>query len=116
MRKLKLYGVKKGDTHYVYHIEKSERFLEQFRDFLHSLGFTKLSTAIELLKLLGDSDNNYSARKYSDELYLDQYFYFENKQYRIDVFFGKDKVLVSIFSSAKDQNKINKLIMEFCDF
>lgn len=116
MKKLKLYGAKKEDNHCVYHIEKSELFLGQFREFLHSLGFKKLETAIELLKLLGDSDNNYSARKYSDELYQDKYFYFENKNYKVDVFFGRERVIVSIFLTTKDQIKINNLIMDFCEF
>jgi len=115
MKKLKLYRIKKGETHNVFHIEKNEGFLEYFREFLHALGFKKHTTAIELLKLLGDSDDNYSGKKYSDELYQDKYFYFENEEFKIDVFFGKERVIVSIFTSSDNQNKITKLMMKFCE-
>lgn len=116
MKKLKLYGIKKGKTHNVFHIKKDEIFLESFRDFLYELGFKKYITAIELLKLLGDSDNNYSAKKYSNKLYQDKYFYFENKEFKIDVFFGKEIIIVSIFTSSDNQEKLTKLIMNFCKF
>ena len=69
---------------------------------------------MELLKLLGDSDDNYSAKKYSDELYQDKYFYFENEEFKIDVFFGKERVIVSIFTSSDEQEKVTKLMMKFC--
>lgn len=115
MKKLKLYCIKKGETHNVFHIEKNETFLEYFREFLHKLGFKKNTTSIELLKLLGDSDNNYSLKPYSNKLYQDEYFYFENKGFKIDVFFGKEKVIVSIFTSSDNQNKITRLIMKFCE-
>jgi len=115
MKKLKLYGIKKGETHNVFQIEKNESFLEYFRESLHELGFKKHTTAIELLKLLGDSDDNYSAKKYSDELYQDKYFYFENEEFKIDVFFGKERVIVSIFTSSDNQQKLTSLIMKFCE-
>ena len=115
MKKLKLYGIKKGETHNVFQIEKGESFLEYFREFLHKLGFEKHTTAIELLKLLGDSDDNYSAKKYSDKLYQDKYFYFESKEFKIDVFFGKERVIVSIFTSSDNQQKLTKLMMKFCE-
>jgi hypothetical protein len=116
MKKLKLYGFIKGEKHSVFYIEKNEIFLEHFRAFLHKLGFKRQDTAKELLSLLGDSDNNYSNKKYSNKLYQDKYFYFENKDYKIDLFFGKNKVIVSIFNSTKNQNKINKLINQFVEF
>jgi hypothetical protein len=115
VKKLKLYMIKKSETHSVFHIEKNESFLEYFREFLHKLGFKKHITAIELLKLLGDSDDNYSAKKYSNKLYQDKYFYFENEKFKIDVFFGKEVVIVSIFTPSNNQNKITKLMMKFCE-
>ncbi|MEA3329412.1 MAG: hypothetical protein U9Q06_01585 [Nanoarchaeota archaeon] len=116
MKKLKLYAIKKEKTHNVFHIEKDESFLKHFRNFLHKLGFKQGETAIELLKLLGDLDDNYSARKYSDKLYQDKFFYFENKDFKIDLFFGKEIIIVSIFTLLDNQKKIMNLILEFCDF
>lgn len=115
MKKLKLYGIVKGKKHNVFYIEKNEIFIEKFREVLHALGFDKRITAQELLKLLGNSDNNYSAKKYSNELYQDKYFYFENENYKIDVFFGKDRIIVSIFTLVDNQSEITRLISEFCE-
>ena len=42
-------------------------------------------------------------------------FYFENKNFKIDVFFGKERVIVSIFTTSDHQNKITELIMKFCE-
>ena len=114
MKKLKLYGIKKGKTHNVFQIEKGASFLEYFREFLYKLGFEKGSTT-ELIKLLGGPDDNYSARKYSNKLYQDKYFYFENKEYKISVFFGKERIIVSIFTLSDSQQKITKLITKFCE-
>ncbi len=116
MKKLELYGLSKGGNHSVYYIEKRKIFLEYFREFLHKLGFKKHITATELLRLLGDSDNNYSAKKYSSKLYQDKYFYFDNKEYKIDVFFGKSQIIVSIFSVSDKQEEITNKFFEFCDF
>ena len=114
MEYLKLYELKKSEKHCIFHIEKHKIFLEKFRSFLHNLGFSKLDTAKELLSLMGDSDNNYSAKEYSNELYQDNYFYFENDDYKIDVFFGKDKVIISIFTELDKQTEIMEQINKFC--
>lgn len=113
--KLKLYRLKKSENHCVFYIEKNKIFLEGFRDFLHDLGFSRLDTAKELLCLMGDSDNNYSAKKYSSELYRDEYFYLENKEYKINIFFGKERVIVSIFTESDKQQKIMNQINKFCE-
>ena len=114
MTKLKLYAFKKSENHCVFHIEKHKIFLEKFREFLHNLGFSQLDTAEELLRLMGDSDNNYSERKYSNKLYQDEYFYFENNEYKAEVFFGKDKVIISIFTELDKQKEIMEQINKFC--
>jgi hypothetical protein len=116
MKKLKLYRLKKGETHSVFYIQKHENFLKCFQKFLFALGFEGWIVNKELLRLLGDVDNNYGLRKYSDKLYQDEYFYFESKQYKIDVFFGKKKIIVSIFTLCDKQKEISDLIFKFCDF
>lgn len=116
MKRLKIYALKKGETHNIFYLEKNKLFLDKFTGFLVKLGFEKYFTNMELLSLLGELENNYSERKYSKKLYEDKYFYFENKCYKIDLFFGKEKIILSIFTSSDKQNEIMKLIEEFCDF
>lgn len=115
MAKLKLYGVKKSEKHNVFHIEKDEILLEKFRECLRNLGVKSYKTA-DILSLLGDSDDNYQKRKYSNKLYQDKYFYFENEEFKIDVFFGKERVIVSIFTESDKQEEIMKQINKFCVF
>ena len=115
MKKLKLYSLRKGENHSVFHIEKDESFLQFFRGFLHALGFLKHVTAEGVLVLLGDVDDNFSARKYSSELYQDKYVYFEDEELKIDLFFGKERVILSIFSSSDQQERIINLLLEFCE-
>jgi hypothetical protein len=114
--KLELYGLKKSENHSIFHIEKHKIFLERFREFLHNLGFSEGDTANELLSLMGDVDNNYSAKKYSNKLYQDEYFYFKNKEYKIEIFFGKEKIIISIFTKSNKQQEIMKEIDKFCTF
>jgi len=116
MKKLKLYGIRKGERHNVFHIEKDEGFLKSFGDFLFGLGFDKMKIVRELFRPLGDFENNYSKKKYSDDLYQDEYFYFENKEFDVDIFFGKDKIIVSIFTRVDYQQKIMDEILKFCYF
>ncbi len=113
MEKLKLFGVTKAPTHVVYNIEKKQLFLEYFREFLHTLDFSKVESA-KLLSLLGDSDDNYSARSYSDKLYQDVYFYFEKNEYKLDIFFGKARIIVSIFTKENRQQELTEKILHIC--
>lgn len=113
MEKLRLYGLKKSEKHNVFYIEKGKIFLEKFRECLHNLGFKSHET-IDILSLLGDADDNYQKRKYSNKLYQDEYFYFENNEYKVEVFFGKDKVIISIFTESDKQEEIMKQINKFC--
>lgn len=116
MKKLRLYGLIKSEARNVFIIEKKKIFLDNFVKFLEALNFDRISIVTELFKLMGSSDDNYSAKKYSNKLYEDEFFYFENKKYKVDLFFGKNKIILSIFTSSDDQKKITQLIMNFCKF
>ena len=103
--KIKIVGLKKSANHNYFIANKEEAFLENFRKFLHNIGFQKSESA-KLLSPLGDTDNNYSAEKYNSRLYEDKYFYLSSENYSIDVFFGRIKVIVSIFSKTDRQREI----------
>ena len=102
---LKVFSITKSDYHYSFAIEKKRKALDDLRKFLHNLGFPSHTTTLILLPL-GDIDNNYSAQKYCSSLYEDKYFYLYNKEYKIDIFSGKKKIIVSIFTKSNKQNQI----------
>ncbi|MCW8966660.1 MAG: hypothetical protein OQK82_08260 [Candidatus Pacearchaeota archaeon] len=112
MRKPKILECNKSPLHNVFIVEKNKNVLKSIRDFLHSLDFKSHET-IKLLYLLGDSDDNYSKKEYSAELYEDRYFNFSKKSIKIEVFFGNKKVALSIFTNKNIQNK---LLNNFCHF
>ena len=113
---LKLYGLSKTDNHFVVIIEKNELFLTKARDFLKKLGFKESDVSMDLMTLMGDPEDNYSKRPYSSKLYQDKYFYFVNKEYKVEIFFGKNRIIVSIFAKKNKQDKLSKMIFEFCKF
>ena len=113
---LTLYGLSKTEKHFVAIIGKNKLAITKLRDFLIKLGFNEFDVSLDLMTLMGEPENKYSKRPYSSKLYQDKYFYFENKEYKTDIFFGKNKVIVSIFTKKDKQKKLAKLILEFCEF
>lgn len=113
---LKLYGLNKTEKHFVAVIGKNKLAIPKLRDFLIKLGFKEFDVSLDLMTLMGEPGDNYSKRPYSSKLYQDKYFYFENKEYKTDVFFGKNRIIVSIFTKKDQQKKLSKLIFEFCEF
>ena len=102
---LKVFSLAKSEHHCSFAIEKKRRSLDNLRKFLHNLGFPSHATTL-ILSPLGDIDNNYSSKKYCSSLYEDEYFYLYNKEYKIDIFSGKNKIIVSIFTKSDKQNQI----------
>lgn len=92
---IKIHGLYKYEGHFNFIVNKPKRLIELIKQFLIEIGFPSYK-ASQIYSLLGDSDNNYSNRKYSSNLYCDKSFYFHNKDYNIVIFFGKERVLVSI--------------------
>lgn len=103
----KLLGINKSPHHNVFIIEKKKEFLEGFRIFMHNIGFMEYDTSRILLPL-GDTDNNYTGKRYSSKRYQDKYFYFQNEIYKVEIFFGIKKVIISIFTQKDMQHKIAK--------
>lgn len=116
MEKLKLYGCDKKDERLVFIIEKKELFLDKFVELMTELNFERYLINQKLLSLLGDVDNNYSKNQYSNELYEDKYFDFENEKYKFQLFFGNKKLVLVSYCEFEMQDKIINLINNFCKF
>ncbi len=70
MKKAKVFAMIKDKDLLILEIEKSENSLRTIKNFLVDIEFSTLE-ACKVLSRLGDSDNNYSARKYKNALYQD---------------------------------------------
>lgn len=104
--------IKKSTSHNFFATKKRRSVLKSLRLFLQELGFD-MHEANQILSPLGDTDDNYSANKYSSRLYYDRCFSFINEAYRIDMFFGKDKVAVSIFTTTDKQEEFSKALFHY---
>ena len=113
--KSKIYAIKKSEDHYVFVIEKRKESLDRIREFLYDLGFPTYKTT-QIFSLLGDADNNYSTTRYSSKLYEDRYFYLEHKGYKIDIFFGKDQLIASIFTKTDKQEELSRKLFKSFSF
>lgn len=51
-------------------------------------------------------------RKYKINKMIDKYAKFESKKARVEIFFGKNKIFVSIFTSFKNREKIMDVIQK----
>ncbi len=109
MRRIAVIGMSKSESHHVLFAKKEKTFADNFRLFLHDIGFKPYETTM-ILSLMGDADDNYMARRYSDRLYTDRYFEMKNKEFIVETFFGQAKVIISIFLLGKCQSKLREAI------
>jgi hypothetical protein len=108
-------GINKNDNFFVFSIEKKRSTIENIKKFLVCMNFSIIESN-KLFSLLGNSDNNYSERKYSNNLYSDVHFCFERSGLNSVIFFGNEKVVVSIFGEEVDQKKIQNCLDKYFEF
>ena len=104
---INIVGIHKSPYKLVLKIIKEEIVIDRLVELLRSLGFNSPESN-KIRNLLGDSDNNYSAKKYSNDLYQDVWFEWKSDKHEIEVFFG-DKRIFFVFRT-KDQADIQKVI------
>jgi hypothetical protein len=112
MKKLALLGLAQTPKHSVFQIEKRNHCVETVRGFLHDLGFASWDTA-KLVGPMGGGDTGRATIKYTNALYDDKYFSLSKGQYQVEVFFGKKKVLLSIFTISDEQNALKERMLKF---
>jgi hypothetical protein len=114
---IKITGVSKSEHRSLYVLAKDQAFFSGFRMFLVDLGFdherVDISSLGRPIDEFGEPD---TSREEDISLYVDKRSFFENKEYTIDVVFGKDRIFVIIASYRDKQDQIVKSISTFCTF
>jgi hypothetical protein len=103
MKKLKLFGLGNNDERSYFIFEKSLDFFSLFSDFLTKLGMQK-----------SGSFYDYENDSIDLEETIDIVENMSDKNYDIDIFYGKNKIIVVIRSVIEREYVIN-LIKEFSD-
>ncbi|MDP1693947.1 MAG: hypothetical protein Q8L34_00215, partial [Candidatus Woesearchaeota archaeon] len=88
-------GIRKTKTKLVVHFVKTVLVLDQLVSFLRQLGFATWDSN-RVRSKLGDSDDNYTARSYSSELYQDLWLDWKSKEYEVEIFFGARRVILVV--------------------
>ena len=104
IKKLKLSGAGNSDRRSFYMIEKKQDFFSFFANFLINCGF----------------NGNLYVDEYQEdppkiEKFIDFQEHFKNKDYDIDVIFGKEKIILIIRANKKNLEHVKSGIENMCD-
>ncbi len=97
MRKLKLFGLNRSKNRNYYCLEKRQEFFGYFRKFLINLGFEERSSSVcEFGRPIYFDKDNYpqsdETKEDKIENYVDDHTFIWNKEYKIDIVFGKSRI------------------------
>lgn len=113
MVKIKLLGIYKSKKHNTYIFKKSQAIFAIVRGLLKELGFKKFEVEAfgrPLDKKWGEPIYNKEGKikDYTDKRYM-----FEEKEYHIEIVFGKDRVFLMIHTEKDRQRKLSKFLSKF---
>jgi hypothetical protein len=110
-------GLSRSEHHSCYTLMKKQEFFSGFHRFLVDLGFDESRSDVSTFGRPLDDDGEPDMSKEEDiTIYIDKRAFFENKEYVIDVVFGKDRIFVIIASYRDKQVEIVKNMGKFCTF
>nr|MBI4156736.1 hypothetical protein [Candidatus Woesearchaeota archaeon] len=110
MTKLKLLAVGKSSKHNYYIFPKEQVFFKLARQLLDGLGFEKhdySAFGIPIDKKWGEPIPN---KEENIKNYIDSRYSFKNKEYYVDIIFGKEKIFLMIHTEKDEQQKLARLI------
>ena len=112
MEKIKLLGVSKSGEHNKYEFPKEQKLFGILRQFLKEIGAWYMGDSLgrPLDKKSGES---IYGKEESIKNYIDKEFRFHNKEYCIDIIFGKSRVFLFIHTKKDKQQEITKIINKF---
>lgn len=108
MKKLKLCGIRKDENRAEFTIDKTQSFVPIIRKLI-----TKFTGDKPFYFLLKDEEENGPVDERIGDL-TDSCVHTKHKEYEFDIFFGKEKIILVVRSSLKNQKKFVKEIMKFC--
>ncbi len=108
MKKLKIFGINKDEGHAEIILEKSQDFIPMIRKVVKQLtGEDDYELFIEESATSGCADEK--IEKWTDRCKHRKY-----KEYELDLFVGKNRIIIAVRSSAKNQKIFIDKMMKFC--
>src|SRR3990172_6351409 len=114
---IKIFSLGKFEFHNYYVLEKKQEFFTGFRQFLEDLGLGRKDSTYEIYSFGRPEDGMgepITTKEEEIKFYIDKHFYFENKEYFIDVVFGNDRIFLMIHSKHDKEKEISEKIQKFC--
>jgi len=105
MEKIKLYGLGSDDNYSYFIFDKKIEFIKLFSAFLEKIGIDKLPYLYQI-----DEGSLISIDEATDTI---EHVY--NGNFDVEVFYGKEKIIV-VIRSNEDREKYIEMIKEFADF
>jgi hypothetical protein len=113
IKKIKVLGINKSNWKNYYIFPKKKEVFEIIRNLLRELSFeewewNRFGRPID--KKYGEPILN---KEENIKKYVDEIMGFDNKEYSIEVVFGRDKVFLIIHTKTDKQQKISKILDKF---
>jgi|SRR3989338_6528739 len=116
MKKVKLIGISKSKLQSIYTLKKSPYFFQGFTKFLSELDFKELDYYGFGRKIDKKYGEPYLDRFESINKYIDLHHKFKNKDFSINVVFGRSKIFIIINTKKDKQQFISNKIIKFCKY
>ena len=117
MDKLKIFALSKSDFHNIFTLEKKQEFFSGFRKFLIDMGFDENGIPVYSFGRPFDEEGEPDLKKEKDinEL-VDIYDYFEDVNIFIIIFYGLNRIFLTIITKEDRQEEIMNYLNKFCSF
>ena len=113
MEKIKLLGISKSEKHNKYEFPKEQKILGILRQLLKEIGIGQYT-----YESFGRTTNKKTGEPIYDKeekikSYIDQAVRFDNKEYCVDIVFGKSRVFLFIHTEKNKQKEIARITNKF---
>ena len=116
---IKIFGISKFELHNYYNLEKKQEFFAGFRKLLTELGFGREDSNPIINRFGRPTDSMGEAiQTKEDDIkeYVDRHEFFDNKDYMIDIVFGKERIFLIIATKRDRQQEISQKVQKFCSY
>ena len=109
MKKLKLFGLRKDEERTEFIIEKNQKFIPSIQNLIK-----KITGEADWQLFVGTDEKTGGCIDEKIEDWTDRCKHRKYRDYELDIFVGKNRIVLVVRSSAKNQKKIVKTLFEFC--
>lgn len=112
MEKVRITGIGNQDEFNFLIAEKNKDFFE----WLGKVMYNSFEAMPDVVTYLDDEDNYEKEKKKKIENYTDWHESFEAEGARIDIFYGKEKVFITVITSLKNREKLMGNLEKYSEF